>query len=74
MEEKPKVVLKNWCLEQHPDGVGRYYYRLTGNAYGHPKYPYITEGESIYTSKLISVDFVTGIAETLNTIYKLEGV
>ena len=30
------------------------------------------EGRPVRTSKLLNIDFVTGIAETVNTIYKLK--
>ena len=44
---------------------------LQGNAYGHPNAA-ISDGDFVFTSKLLSVDFVTGIAETKNTIYAIK--
>ncbi len=62
--------IEQWSLEFH-HGKTESYYRLVGRAYNHPNYPVIFNGEYIYTSKLISIDFKEKTAQTQNTLYEL---
>ena len=62
MSERQKATLRNWYL----DGD-----RLYGNAYGHPRFPGIMEGEPVRTSRVLEMG--DGWAKTLNTDYTLEG-
>lgn len=64
MDKKPKFDLKNWTLE---DNGGSY--RLRGRVYGRSD---VSVGDWIFTTNLKSIDFEKGIAETKNSIYKLE--
>lgn len=60
------MVLQNWFFEQTPRGS----YVITGNIYGDEKGRF-EDGTIIHTSKLESVDFLNGIAKTLNSTYHL---
>ena len=62
--------IENWVIEFH-HGRSQSYHRLIGIAFNHPDYPNIINGEPIYTSKLISIDFEKKQAQTKNTLYEL---
>lgn len=44
------------------------YWTLAGYVYGHPKVP---DGSFVRSTKLLFVDFVTSLAESKNTFYRL---
>lgn len=64
MKKKPTYELKNWTLEE----IGGSY-RLRGKVYGRAD---VSAGDFIITTNLKSIDFDKSIAETKNSIYKLE--
>lgn len=64
MDIKPNYKLTNWRIE---DLGGMY--RLRGQIWGRDDFD---EGQIIVTTNLKSIDFEKGIAETKNSIYKLE--
>jgi len=64
MEKNKRVsTITNWKIEDMGD-----YFRLTGSVFGDDRFE---EGEPIYTSMLLRIDFEKNIAETKNTIYNL---
>jgi len=68
-EESPK--LKNWFY--HGDKSFPYNIEgniLSGNVYDHPKFD---NGAYIYTSKVIFINRLVGIGQTMNTTYILIG-
>lgn len=67
MDNKPEVILTNWRLERMPGG----YCALMGMS---PNHPTMLPGIELRTSMVLKINFVTGIAETMNTNYKLEGL
>ncbi len=60
---KQTATIKKWLIEKYSYG-----WILTGNVYGHPR---ITDGTWVRTSLLMIVNFTTGTAETMNTVYSL---
>lgn len=64
---KPTATIKGWTL--HFDGKG---WRLIGEILNHPKQRQFIPGTNQWTSRLLFLDFQKGIAETENTIYRLE--
>lgn len=66
-EEKPQVELKNWRIEKSWGG----HCALMGISQNHPR---MADGIEIRSSRLLRIDFETGLAETMNTIYRLEGL
>jgi len=44
------------------------YYKITGQIFNDDRWP---DGTPVVTSMVQKIDFTTGYAETLNTIYKL---
>jgi len=65
--DKPQIKLKQWQLQKSMSGN----FALFGVPIDHPT---MGSGVEIKTSRLLRIDFEKGIAETLNTIYLLEGV
>lgn len=66
MKTKPHAVLSEWMFD---DSVP--FPRLIGIVRDHAARPDLLDGESIYTSRLLRIDFEANTAETLNTIYHL---
>jgi hypothetical protein len=70
--DKSFVTIENWAVVG--SGFPRGYealqpgMRLTGNVFGHAK---LQNMKSIYTSRIISVDSVERVVETVNTSYLL---
>ena len=67
---KNEATLKNWRFETLESSRALV---LTGNVFGHPKFP---DGREIHTSLIVKLkmnDRNNGLAETLNTYYRLEG-
>jgi hypothetical protein len=65
-------ILKNWDVQYLDNGnpkQKRYY--MTGTIYNDIKHRF-KDGTSVYTSYLKSIDFEKGLAQTRNTLYKLE--
>ena len=60
---KRDVSITGWVVENMGD-----WYRLNGYSLNDDRWP---NGEHILTSMLERIDFVSGIAETRNTIYRL---
>lgn len=60
--DKPTATLKHWRFMTSQRS-------LTGEVFGHPHF---FEGQNILTSTVLRIDFESGTAETLNTIYTLE--
>ncbi len=63
-QKKHEAIIRYWRIE---DRGG--YYCLNGMIFKHGNFP---DGEPIFTSKLVKIDFVKKRAETQNTIYRLE--
>jgi hypothetical protein len=71
--EKYRYKIWNWYIEKvevnmslNPTGYPMYWYSLNGISDKYEK-GYLTK-----TSKIIKVDFESGIVETLNSIYELQ--
>lgn len=60
-KEKQRAILRNWSY----DGSTLY-----GNVYSHPRLP---DGLDVRTSHVLWIDKTIRVAETLNTVYILEG-
>jgi hypothetical protein len=63
---KPKAELSDWRFDERVN-----FPRLVGIVRNHYDRPDLMDGESIYTSRLLRIDFEANTAETLNTIYSL---
>lgn len=63
-KQKPTVTILNWMLRDMGE-----YYCLHGQAVNHPRFD---PGTTVTTSRLRSIDFENGTAETVNTIYLLK--
>lgn len=57
-------------LEKWSYYMGYFGPELSGFVYDHPRF---TDGDFIYTSRVIMINKEIGIAETLNTVYILVG-
>ena len=73
MNEKPRHKIWEWeitkkehPMSMNPTGNATYWYCLKGLS------NHYTEGRSIRTSKIIRLDFESGIVETHNSIYELQ--
>jgi len=60
---KRQSTLTNWKIEDRGE-----YYALSGTVLFDKRFQY---GEEIHTSMLERIDFVAGVAETKNTVYRL---
>lgn len=60
---KRESTMSNWEIVCMGD-----WFRLCGNVVNDARFP---DGDKVYTSMLLRVDFEKGIAETKNTIYRL---
>ena len=60
---KRESTLTNWKIEDRGD-----WYSLIGAVLNDDRFP---DGEVVRTSMLERIDFVTGVAETNNTVYRL---
>lgn len=60
---KRQSTLTNWKIEDRGD-----WYSLLGTVTGDDRFD---DGDTVRTSMLERIDFVTGIAETKNTVYRL---
>ncbi len=63
---KPTAELSDWRFDDRVE-----FPRLVGTVRNHYDRPDLHDGESIYTSRLLRIDFEANTAETRNTIYKL---
>jgi hypothetical protein len=63
---KQKAYLRSWYIQ----GNGGKWASLVGEVFGHSKY---LDGQQHVTSPILRLDIPGCIAETLNTIYVLEG-
>lgn len=64
--EKRKAYLKAWTLHTRDNKWAQ----LVGRVYGHPKYE---DDTLVTTSPILRLDIPGQMAETMNTIYVLEG-
>jgi len=58
--------LRNWKIVNMGD-----YYKLSGDIYNDSRKEF-TDGETVITSKLKSIDFDLHVASTMNTFYELQ--
>ena len=63
---KQKAYLRGWSIESR----GGKWAHLVGEVFGHPK---LMDGHLITTSPILKLDIPGRSAETMNTIYMLEG-
>ncbi len=64
---KRQASLRHWRFETTNNGI---WARLSGQVYGHPKF---ADGEAIVTSPVLRLDIPGHTAETMHTLYQLEG-
>ena len=60
---KRESTMSNWELACMGD-----WFQLRGNVVNDDRFP---DGDMVYTSRVLRVDFEKGIAETKNTIYRI---
>ena len=60
-------LIKNWNIESAYDGS----IMIVGNIYNDSRNRF-TNGTYIHTSRVMSVDFLTGVVKTKNSFYNLE--
>ena len=65
MSNTPNLI-KNWTVEKWGHD-----FVICGNIYNDTRHRF-TDGTPIHTSKVKSIDFVTGLVETKNSVYVLE--
>lgn len=63
---KRKAYLREWYIQGH----GGKWASLVGEVFGHPKF---ADGHVIVTSPILKLDIPGRSAETMNTVYMLEG-